>query len=475
MIRFRRRDVLRALGVFGAAYFLPSLRSARAQQDIPRRFLIFYTQHGELSTIWKPKGVGGAEPSETAWELSDLHSPLQPFKSKLNLLAGLDFQSRTLLDNTRAFGNGHEQGIAHSLAPYPQTPDAAAGGISIDQFIANELRAQGKNTLLSSLHIHVTRGDPNAAGEKSPSYSAAGQFVASEVRPLAVYDRLFPNGPISSGGGEPPVDSRVLQRKSVLDFVAQEFSRARPDLGKIDRDKLAAHGQAIRDLELSLATKPITSGGCPYFERVNLEPDIVTGRKDPAVWTTSGEQMAKLIQVAFACDLTRVINLGVAHPNDELIGYTPGAFGTPTIHELEHVTGNGPSSETANLAQAAITTNARKRYVDLFAKILGLLDEIPEGDGQTMLDHTAVLYCGEISYGNHTVRNNRWILAGSCGGAFRTGRYLQFGSNYGAGGYDQNPGAQPHSNLFVSLARAMGSSITSFGMSEACTGPLTTL
>ena len=477
MNRIGRRDVLCGLAAGGLATFLPSLRPAAAQFPIPRRFLIYFTRHGELSTKWRPRGVGGAAPTENAWELSALHSPLAPYKDKLNFLAGLDFVSRTMLDSSQAYGNGHQQGSAHALSPYPQVPSAAAGGISIDQFIANDLRSRGETTQIPSLHIHVTRGDPNANGEKSPSYSAAERYVASEARPVAIYDRLFPGGPVSGGsGGEPMLDSRVLQRRSVLDFVASEFGRARPYLGQLDRDKLEAHGQAIRDLEMSLAmTAPTPTMGCPSVQRSEFEPDIVGGRKDPRVWTTSGEQMARLIQVAFACDLTRVINLGVSHPNDELIGYTPGDFGTPTIHELEHVTGNGAGSENSNPGPMAITTRARERYVELFGKILKALDETPEGDGQTMLDHTAVLWCGEISYGNPTDRNNRWILAGSCGGAWRTGRYLQFGDNYAAGGYDRNPGAQPHADLFVSIARAMGSSITRFGASGASTGPLTRL
>ena len=54
------------------------------------------------------------------------------------------------------------------------------------------------------------------------------------------------------------------------------------------------------------------------------------------------------------------------------------------------------------------------------------------------------------------------VLAGG-GGYFKTGRYLQYTN-------------QPHNNLLVSVCHAMGmTDVTTFGIPELCTGPLTGL
>jgi hypothetical protein len=52
-----------------------------------------------------------------------------------------------------------------------------------------------------------------------------------------------------------------------------------------------------------------------------------------------------------------------------------------------------------------------------------------------------------------------YLLAGSCGGTFKTGRYLDFKGD-------------PHNNLLVSLCQAMDVDVSTFGNPAYCTGPL---
>lgn len=76
----------------------------------------------------------------------------------------------------------------------------------------------------------------------------------------------------------------------------------------------------------------------------------------------------------------------------------------------------------------------------------------------------AARLCGnELSDGgSHDLRDHEWVVAGSGGGYFRTGRFLRYGD-------------VPHQNLLVSLANAMGVPIDSFGHPAHCTGPLAEL
>ena len=94
--------------------------------------------------------------------------------------------------------------------------------------------------------------------------------------------------------------------------------------------------------------------------------------------------------------------------------------------------------------------------------LLAKLDSMEEGEG-TMLDNTVVLLTSEIARGNsHSHTDSPWLMAGSGGGYFQTGKRLQFD-------------LQPHNNLLVSLMNCMGIEATTFGDPEYCTGPLSGL
>jgi hypothetical protein len=85
---------------------------------------------------------------------------------------------------------------------------------------------------------------------------------------------------------------------------------------------------------------------------------------------------------------------------------------------------------------------------------------IPEGDG-TMLDNSVLLWVNEQGNGDqHTKTDVPFVVAGSGGGYFDTGRSLVFDG-------------PAHNDLYVSCLHAMGQEqITSFGIDEICNGPL---
>jgi hypothetical protein len=124
---------------------------------------------------------------------------------------------------------------------------------------------------------------------------------------------------------------------------------------------------------------------------------------------------------------------------------------------MSHV-GDG---DLGNMAQLVKINNW---YAQQFAYLLGKLDAIQEGTG-TLLDNSVIAWTNELSKGNtHSSHNIPWILAGSAGGYFRTGRLIQYTPE------------QPHNNLLVSFMNAMGlADETTFGERAVCTGPLTGL
>jgi hypothetical protein len=104
-------------------------------------------------------------------------------------------------------------------------------------------------------------------------------------------------------------------------------------------------------------------------------------------------------------------------------------------------------------------------YTGQLAYFLGKLDSYVEGD-KTLLDNRILLWATEIGEASqHDLTLMPYVLAGSAGGKFRTGRFIDYGTTR----HDNN-------QLLVSIAHAMGADdLTSFGDSSGKTGPLPSL
>jgi len=473
---------------------LPSLRPRNAWSQtpaIPKRIVLFYTMHGSIHNLWVPTGPGGSgTPTETSWALGPLHGPLAGWESKLTFLDGLNMKSADIQDYSPQPENAHIYGQCHSLTGITMASASLAGGISIDQRIANDL---GPVTFRPSISMRV--GSPDTGSSINAQFAAASQMLPQDSYPADTYKYLFPNGAPPTSGGTPPVtpppvDHTIDQQKSVLDWVASEFAAVSPKLSAADKMKLDAHATAIRDLETRLSlgtpppptTQPPTGGmrTCSGIDSTLLNsvarnyPQSSGGNEGTgfeAWYGTTADLYFRVIQTAFACDLTRVSVIMMGQFPDTAAGFTQ-AFGQQIatgaglhglLHKVDGGDGGIPNNDPTLTAQAL--DMAKKYHVygsTQFAKLLSYLNAIPEADGGSMLDHSAILYCGEVAAGFHGLHSLPWLLAGSAGGSFRTGRYLKY-SNV------------PHNNLLVSLANAMGSKITTFGNASACTGPLSGL
>ena len=93
-------------------------------------------------------------------------------------------------------------------------------------------------------------------------------------------------------------------------------------------------------------------------------------------------------------------------------------------------------------------------HIELFARYLGKLKSIPDGDG-SLLDHSLVVYGSGISDGNrHTHEDLPVLLAGRAGGRLRTGRHLAYQRG------------TPVANLYVELLARLGDTSGVFGNSR---------
>ncbi|HYP91270.1 MAG TPA: DUF1552 domain-containing protein, partial [Polyangiaceae bacterium] len=144
--RITRRNLLRAAsGAALALPLLPSLGSRRARAEAaaaPKRFVTMYTPNGVIHDGWWPTAVN----SETDFQLSSSHAPLQSYKDRLLILGGLEM--KVALDGA---GGPHQRGIG-ALFTNTQLGEGVfadgcgrtagwATGISVDQRVANTIGA----------------------------------------------------------------------------------------------------------------------------------------------------------------------------------------------------------------------------------------------------------------------------------------------------------------------------------------------
>jgi len=160
-----------------------------------------------------------------------------------------------------------------------------------------------------------------------------------------------------------------------------------------------------------------------------------------------------LMAMALACDITRVASMqwsrSVSSTRFTWLNVAQGH------HDLSHRPDTDPGA-------VSDLTKINTWYAQQLAGLIDRLKATPDGAGGTMFDGTLVLWCNELAKGNtHGRVGAPYVLAGSAGGALRTGRFLRYDGQ-----------GLPHNNLLVSILNAMGVPDTTFGKPDWCTGPL---
>lgn len=434
-VRLNRRTMLKAAG---AAIALPWLEAFGQATTFPKRLVIVFTANGTIFNEWNPTGT------VTNFDLKRILAPLNPFKSKLLVLNGIDCESA----NHGPGDNGHDLSMGHlltgtSLVPGPQgsgafghLTDGSAGGPSIDQYIATRLNA---GTRFQSLEFGVRAQNIFMPLPSRLVYRGPFQPVQPENDPRRMFDRLF-GGMVNP---DPNGAQRLkTKRQLAFDRVNADFNALSRTVGAEDKRRLEAHAQSLVEIERRALTLPTFS--CNLPTRPGATPDF----------RAEGVAQMDLLHRALACDLTRVATLQWSTAQ---AGTTfPWLGFSEYHHELSHA-GDSDAPATEKLIKI------NEWYAQQFAYLLGKLDSTPEGAG-TLLDNTCVVWVNELSKGNtHSHNNIPIVMAGGLGGFFKTGRYLNF------------PGTVPHNNLFLSLIQGMGLTPTTFGNPAYCSGPLNVL
>jgi hypothetical protein len=424
---FSRRAFL--VGGAGAFVALPALHSLMPRTlwaqapALPKRFLAWFFPCGVPSmNDWRPAGAGAS------WEPSLLLSGLAPVKQHVSVISGLQNRGR---------GPDHSYGTSAFLTGRLFN-DQGAGGPSIDQVIADGLKANGVAAPLHSLQLGINDKicEPGARCGTCDniSYTNGGNAITKQTDPAAAFDSLFAGfdpGTDDGGAAAAAAAERRVRRKSVLDAVLADATRLKPTLSATDQLRLEEYLDSVRSTEQGLAAMT-PGGGGPAC----APPDgfAVEGSDIDAQITAHAAVMA----LAFECDITRVITFMAAS------GATGKSRDFPDYH-LD-ITHRGDGDWQRKFRETVVWE------VEKFAALVQRLSTKVEADGVTpILDNSALFFASEISDGDrHNHNDMPVLLAGGLGGAITRGQHVVRDGEWFA-------------DLFMYIAGSMGVQLDSFG------------
>lgn len=289
-----RRTILRGAGVALGLPLLDSMIPAQTPLDKtavvpPKRFLGVWHPHGAAPGYWSPQQEG------PNFEFSFIVKPLEPFRSRLTLISGMDMPEA--MANTEEPGGDHARGAVLLSAARPRRNAVSPYlGVTVDQLIAQK---HGQDTILESIQLGVEEdgnfGNCNwgysCAYTNCISWSSPVQPLPTEVNPRVAFERLF-------GDGTSPEERRRGRRESasILDSVTQEIAFFKKPLGAGDKAKLDTYLDNVRELERRIKIA---------MDKTIQEPSAEIPFGLPENKTVHYRLMYDLLALAFEGDLTR--------------------------------------------------------------------------------------------------------------------------------------------------------------------------
>ncbi|WP_437652753.1 DUF1552 domain-containing protein [Sorangium sp. So ce1182] len=431
-VKFSRRTILRGLGY--GTLFCSGLVDNLYAQAVPRitRVAMFGYANGSQ---YQSEPTGG----ERNFVLKPHMAPLEAVRDDI-----LVFKNLTL---------ARDPGNAHRSASF--SVFGLGAPTSIDQEFARFLK---DTTPLASLEMAV--GQTSGDGGVIPGLSQVdGRFIPSVTNPLAAYQRIADR----IGGGNPSMNTpsaaeqALLRRQSVLDFIKDDVRSFRGRLGPEEAVKMDFYLESLRTLERDVGGSIPTESSCKQIASPLLSKNTMMNDMPE-----HSRLYLDILAMAFACNITRVASMmWGGGENNEAVKF--GDIDISAWHSISHGDPDGDPGKQITRLQAY--------FAGEFRYFVEKLKSISDGE-HSLLDNTAAVLStqnGSSQLGSsqnfaetdHPPQHAPFVVAGSCGGAWKTGRLL-------------DAGGRNHNDVYVSIARAIGMNVTSVGRAAWCRGPLIT-
>jgi len=467
----QRRVFLRAaaLGLAAPAALNLSRLAVAATTAAPKRLLIFHMPHGVPHVHYNPQ-VMASDLTQFSLDKSNISilGPLEPYKQYVNVYQGFKYPE----------GGGPHYDAVHFLTDHSDVSDVSPR-LSIDHAIGQKLKVKPLVLGASSRPL----GSVNLYSKVS--WDGTG-FVEAEKNPVKAADKVFA-GLKASGDAAPSPD--VAARKALLDLTASEIEGLQKELSSLtsEQTKLKAHLDAIRALQADDGTSGAkvsctTAPSLPNVEKIralNMPDETPSGTPNWFLGDYQGDNAnfplifaahMELAAQALICNAAPIITLQSSFSTSQLscaFANIPKAYHLAVSHV-------GPESNITTPASKDVqdfATTQRwfaQQIVDSLVKPL-LVDD-PAAPGTKIIDNTIIYWCSEIGDGQYHNLSSAdypssyhpdpmpWIrqylplvTIGGGGGSLKTGRVVR------------NEVDRPATDLYLTLAQAMGAPLTSFG------------
>ncbi|MDF1813099.1 MAG: DUF1552 domain-containing protein [Verrucomicrobiales bacterium] len=347
----------------------------------PKRLAFLGFGWGVTDESWCPDiNTPGAD-----YVLPEGLKPLQKHKSDFSVVQGM-------WNQFSVEGHAGSTWWLSGANKFGQPGQSMHNSISADQVAAEQL---GMHTRFASLQLNCSKS-AEASGH-GPGLSMAwdrnGKPVAGLNDPVQVYHQLFSKDDVPLEEQQ----SRLAEKRSVLDTVMENAQSLRRGLGQDDTEKLEEYFQSIRDIETRLS-KEEQWIGVARPEAPVIEPRKgITGKEEVRL-------MYDLLIAAFQTDSTRVITY--RQPGGHGFLESLGAKVHP--HDMSHY--HSTRGEKLAASQKRDLTNST-----LLAGLLDRLKATKEADGSSLFDNIALAYGSNIRTGHELTNCPTLITGGGAG------------------------------------------------------------
>ncbi|HBE69003.1 MAG TPA: hypothetical protein DDW52_12715 [Planctomycetaceae bacterium] len=380
-------------------------------------------QGNRMSSIGKQDPFYSARPLD---ELTPTMKPLEHFKSKINLITGMD---RTFQQGTDVHAQCASCYLS-SAVPYTVEGTAWPLDRTLDHRVADHVGGETPfRTLEFSCNSH--RDNKESIYFDNISWYGAGHVAPSIRDPRQMYDRLFST-------------KSVDLVEDITDLVLEDARQLRRTLSRSDQHKFEEFFDSVRAVELQIK------------RHESLRRDLAQADFEvpPETYLPRGEYirlMIDLMVVALQTGLTNVATFMVGPERWDTPFLFEELFDTPRSH---HQMSHNQTKMIEDLLKVDYF------YMEQYAYLLGRMDAVelpassPQHAPRTLLDETLVTYGSGLGDGStHQYNDLPIIVAGG-------------GDHVSAGQHIHMPEGTPLANLWLTEAQLLGLDISSFADSR---------
>jgi hypothetical protein len=360
-------------------------------------------------------------------QLTPTMRPLEGFKTKINLITGMD---RTFQQGTDVHAQCASCYLS-SAKPYTIKGTAWPLDRTLDHLVADHV---GSKTPFPSLEFSCNSHNDNKESIyfDNISWYGTGHLAPSIRDPRKMYHRLFST-------------KEIDRYRDITDLVLEDANSLKRDLGYTDRQKFAEYFDSIRAIETQM----------DRLETMKSELTKVAFDEPPEAHLPRGQYirlMGELMVVALQTGLTNVATFMVGPERWDTPYKFEGLFDKPRSH---HQMSHNQTKMIDDLLK--VDHFHMEQYVYLLEK----MDQIEESDGTSLLDNTLFTYGSGLGDGSTHQYNDLPIIVAGGGKLVKSGQHINM------------PEGTPLANLWLTQARMMGLKLEQFADSTGTVDQMT--